>query len=63
MRKINLILFLAGVGIALLALGGLAEDKANMAHAEYCEMVQLNKDTNGKLGWPDYNQNFEDVCK
>lgn len=29
----------------------------------YCEMVEIHKDTGGEYGWPDYNQNYDEVCK
>ena len=28
----------------------------------YCEMVQLSIDTQGELGWPDYENKFKKVC-
>jgi hypothetical protein len=30
--------------------------------AQYCEMVQLYKDSGGENGWPDYNQTFSQTC-
>lgn len=29
----------------------------------YCEMVQSFKETNGRMGWPDYRGTFRKVCK
>jgi hypothetical protein len=29
----------------------------------YCEMVELSILTSGDLGWPDYNNNYDEVCK
>jgi len=31
--------------------------------AQYCEMVDVWQDTDGEYGWPDYNRNFDEVCK
>jgi hypothetical protein len=28
----------------------------------YCKMVQLSIDTQGDLGWPDYENKFKRVC-
>jgi len=28
----------------------------------YCEMVDIWNDTDGEYGWPDYNDNFDEVC-
>lgn len=29
---------------------------------QYCEMVQLYKDSNGENGWPDYRSTFANQC-
>jgi len=29
----------------------------------YCEMVQIHKEPGGEYGWPDYQQNYDEVCK
>lgn len=29
---------------------------------QYCDMVEAWHDTNGEHGWPDYNENFDEVC-
>ena len=29
---------------------------------QYCEMVQIWNQTNGEHGWPDYNNNAEEIC-
>lgn len=29
----------------------------------YCEMVGIWNDTEGEYGWPDYNHNYDEVCK
>jgi hypothetical protein len=28
----------------------------------YCEMVSAWQETDGEYGWPDYNDNFDEVC-
>lgn len=29
----------------------------------YCEMVNTFIETDGKYGWPDYNGNYNKICK
>ncbi len=29
----------------------------------YCEMVGIWNDTQGEYGWPDYKDNFDEVCE
>ncbi len=47
------------LAICVLVLMGIAGNmdvqEEERQHAEYCEMVQLWKQTNGKHGWPAYN--------
>jgi len=31
-------------------------------NAQYCDMVQMGKSTSGKYGWPDYNNNYNQIC-
>jgi hypothetical protein len=60
----NAILVLIGIVTVLTldhAIG--ARDDLEAAQAEYCEMVQLRKDTGGQFGWPDYKGNAKEVCK
>jgi hypothetical protein len=33
------------------------------ADQNYCEMVTLYQQSNGDLGWPDYQNTFEKGCK
>lgn len=30
---------------------------------QYCEMVDTWNETDGEYGWPDYNENFDEVCE
>lgn len=38
-------------------------DELTKAENTYCEMVATFKETNGQFGWPDYRENFSEVCK
>jgi len=40
--------------------GDLAE--AEMQQAHYCELVALHKRTGGRHGWPDFENNADEVC-
>lgn len=39
-----------------------SKNDLQQTQAEYCEMVQLGKDSGGKLGWPDYRKAFDSEC-
>ena len=40
-----------------------AERELQAQEELYCEMVQLSIDTDGDLGWPDYENKFSRVCE
>lgn len=45
-----------------------ALDEADREHQElqqdhYCTMVDLNRESNGELGWPDYERTYDQYCK
>ena len=51
-----------GLLIALFGLAGRGDfEEEQRQVAEYCDMVQLFKDSNGQAGWPAYNG--EEICK
>ncbi|MNQ24549.1 hypothetical protein D3C85_377450 [compost metagenome] len=52
---------LIGMTLAIFTIGHAADERV-AACQEYCEMVQLWKDTKGDLGWPDYRKAFEEEC-
>lgn len=37
-------------------------DEAEISALQYCWAVELYFDTNGELGWPDFNKNYDEVC-
>jgi len=48
--------------IALFGLAGRGDfEEEQRQLAQYCDMVQLWKDSNGQAGWPAYDG--EEVCK
>lgn len=56
--------FLCGVGCTAVyvALDHIMGDELTQQQSHYCSMVQINKDSNGERGWPDYNGNAAEVC-
>lgn len=50
--------------LVLTALSLTVDNHADMElqQQHYCDMVQLHKDSNGELGWPDYNNTFKENC-
>ena len=48
--------------IAILTLEEL-DDTVQQQADLYCEMVEIHKDTGGEYGWPDFNDNYDEVCK
>jgi len=53
------------IGLAMLGafglLGSMDKEEEERQQAEYCEMVKLWKQTNGRAGWPAYNG--EGACR
>lgn len=48
-----------------LAFGWVGEidfEDAIQADAHYCKMVRLYKESDGTVGWPDYEQRYERDC-
>jgi len=37
-------------------------DHTSQEEQTYCEMVDAWLDSDGEFGWPDYNDNFDEVC-
>jgi hypothetical protein len=49
--------------LCMLGIGGyLDKDAQKVDDSEYCEMVKLHI-SNVNLGWPDYNGNYNKLCK
>jgi hypothetical protein len=60
MRAILIGLFLiAAILLVSISDSEIQED----ADQNYCEMVTLYQQSNGDLGWPDYQNTFEKGCK
>ena len=60
MRPLLITLFLLG---AILLLSVSDSEIQEDADQNYCEMVTLYQQSNGDLGWPDYQNTFEKGCK
>lgn len=51
---------IASIGIVLVNLVTLERPKLK---SNYCEMVEIYKDSGGEFGWPDFRGNYESACK
>jgi hypothetical protein len=60
MRAILIGLFLIG---SILLVSANDSEIQQDADQNYCEMVTLYQQSNGDLGWPDYQNTFEKGCK
>ena len=61
LKRYQVILALIGIIIAMGAVGQSDFEEAERQAEQYCEMVKLWKESNGKAGWPAYNG--EGACK
>jgi len=50
----------AAIGILLV---NFANDAQIKQKSNYCEMVEIYKDSGGEFGWPDFRNNYERDCK
>ena len=48
---------------AMLLAGSIDLDEELEKNDKYCEMVATYQETKGDYGWPDYNNNYYEVCK
>lgn len=62
-RRTKFIFLLVGmaIGLTLSALLGSGPDPVGLDQQQYCEMVALNR-ADPTVGWPDYNDNYDEVC-
>lgn len=64
-NEINWRWALIGVMVFLLAAGLAGQsdyEEALRAEQAYCINVKLFKDTRGEQGWPDYDENYDEMC-
>ena len=56
---------LGTLGFLLMAgIAGQADyEDAVLQEQVYCANVELYRATNGEKGWPDYNENYAEICK
>lgn len=55
---LGLLIFIVLAGIA----GQADYEDALLQERAYCENVRLFNETGGKQGWPDYNENYDEMC-
>ena len=57
------LIFIA-MGLLCIGLAGTIDFKSNLeADEQYCFMVGIYKQTNGRDGWPDYENRYERSCR
>lgn len=56
--SVGFVVFFLLAGIA----GQSDYEEAVRAEQAYCENVKLFNETRGEKGWPDYNENYDEVC-
>jgi hypothetical protein len=61
MKRYQFILAILAILLAMGVVGHFDAEDAQLQQDNYCEMVKLWKQSNGKSGWPAYNG--EAVCK
>jgi len=51
--------------VAMIILVSMIEESQehNSQQSMYCEMVSTYQETKGEYGWPDYQHNYDEVCK
>lgn len=57
------ILTICIASLCLLALSSISFHEELLTEKRYCEMVDDYRASNGEHGWPDYNENYDEVCK
>lgn len=58
------IVLIATICIAILAfISNDLYDHKDEEQQQYCQMVSAWLDSDAENGWPDYNRNFDEVCK
>ena len=60
MRPLLITIFLLG---SILLVSANDSELERDADQNYCEMVNLHKQSNGDIGWPDYKNTYEKGCK
>lgn len=55
---IGFVIFIVLAGIA----GRVDYEDALLEEQAYCENVRVFKETGGQRGWPDYNDNYDEMC-
>lgn len=63
MNKFTAILIFTCVTVIMLILGSVEEDDQAMQLENYCQMVELNIQSDGVHGWPDYKNIYSDQCE
>lgn len=57
-----LIYWVTATAVTALLLFGFIGIRFEPEREEYCKMVRIHQDTNGRHGWPDYQGAYESQC-
>lgn len=63
MKRITVIAIAAAIIGGISCAGTVSVNDAKAQRVNYCDMVQKYKTTHGEQGWPDFNHNFNKLCK
>ena len=59
-------IFLVSLALCIFSLAYISNDMYSYEsekEARYCQMVSAWHATDGEIGWPDYNGNYNEVCE
>lgn len=62
MNKLTAFLIVVCIVLIMMFIGSLEEQDQAMGLENYCQMVELYKQTDGESGWPDYRNIYESNC-
>ncbi|USL90023.1 hypothetical protein [Vibrio phage vB_VpaS_CHI] len=62
MNKQTALLIVICISLIMLAVGQMETQDEAMALENYCQMVELYKQSDGEHGWPDYDGIYESDC-
>lgn len=62
MNKLTAFLIVVCIVLIMMFIGSLEEQDQAMGLENYCQMVELYKQTDGENGWPDYRNIYESNC-
>lgn len=62
MNNQTAVLILVCTSLILLAVGNMQTQDEALELENYCQMVEMYKQSDGEHGWPDYDKIYESEC-